>query len=779
MSKTKIQWTEYNWNPFTGCTPVSPGCANCYARKNARRLAGNPKTDRYSKGFEFSVHPECFDQALRWKKPRKVFVNTMSDTFHENAPLEVIQQVFDYMVNCPQHIFQVLTKRAERMAELSAKLPWPDNVWAGVTVENADYVNRLDFLRQVPAKVRFVSFEPLLSAIPNINFGGIHWAIVGGESGPKARPMDLDWARGIRDQCLRSQIPFFFKQVGGKGRDKGGRLLDGQEWNSYPLASTSTVIPQKDHKAPVIKKGTIEKTVPEQPNSKPSSQAPNTCPSLSPMSPTCMKLASIYVREEDSNVIVVVPHGYPGDDENAEILGYHLSKNGRFSAVINNRKYRRPKTDRLGIPTEKPDLKKRIIDLNDPEQAQMCKQDYLTPIFTILQKLLSETEGPVYVIFLHGMGDDNADRHGAGDICVGKGFTGAYDPKKASASERFLILLIRELERRFRDLATHDVPRYSGESKMARWLREKYGERIQAVQIEIRCTGYRDTRRNLRQTAQLLWTLIDTAAVAHEMEVDKEMSKKKRSVAKGTEANKQPVDQQPASQVVNPEVSPAKEEDTTPVQTSGALGMVDRAKFEAIVDELRQRKTIKDDKGKEIDFTDALKTSLVNDVESAYTVLTAALGNIYDTGKFMYEVRKRQKKHRLWMSFQEIVGMRKSATNNYIRVYERFGDRLSKYGHLGVSKLQDVARLKDPFTFIEANKELVEKGDVRSVTKMVRAEVDAKRTKKSKREPQHVEVGSFRIKLATNGRVLTIQGLNKEMQNKLVAYLKGFVSQEK
>ena len=235
MSKTKIQWTEYNWNPFTGCTPVSPGCANCYARKNARRLAGNPKTDRYSKGFEFSVHPECLDQALRWKKPRKVFVNTMSDTFHENAALEVIQQVFDYMVKCSQHIFQVLTKRAERMAELSAKLPWPDNVWAGVTVENADYVNRLDFLRQVPAKVRFASFEPLLRAIPNINFEGIHWAIVGGESGPKARPMDLDWAREIRDQCLRAKIPFFFKQVGGKGRDKGGRLLDGQEFNEFPI----------------------------------------------------------------------------------------------------------------------------------------------------------------------------------------------------------------------------------------------------------------------------------------------------------------------------------------------------------------------------------------------------------------------------------------------------------------------------------------------------------------------------------------------------------------
>jgi hypothetical protein len=166
---------------------------------------------------------------------------------------------------------------------------------------------------------------------------------------------------------------------------------------------------------------------------------------------------------------------------------------------------------------------------------------------------------------------------------------------------------------------------------------------------------------------------------------------------------------------------PAKEKDSTPVQTSGALGMVDRSKFNAIVGELRKRKTIKDDEGKKIEFTDALKTSLVKDVENAYPVLASALGSIYETGKFMSEVRKRQKKNRLWMSFQEIVGLRKSATNNYIRVYERFGDRLSKYGHLGVSKLQDVARLKDPFAFLEAHKEKVEKVDVRSVTKMVRA----------------------------------------------------------
>ncbi|MGO9118308.1 MAG: DUF5131 family protein [Desulfomonilaceae bacterium] len=253
MSKTKIQWTEYNWNPFTGCTPVSPGCTNCYARKNVRRLKGNPFTDKYKDECQFRVHPEYLDRALKWKKPRKVFANTMSDTFHEDERLEVIQQIFEYMVKCPHHIFQILTKRAERMAELSASLHWPDNVWAGVSVEHADYVNRLDFLRQVPAKVRFVSFEPLLSSIPDINFQSIHWAIVGGESGPKARPMDLDWVRDIRDQCVKAKIPFFFKQVGGKGRDKGGRLLDGQEFNEFPIEAVMARTNHEDTESETVR----------------------------------------------------------------------------------------------------------------------------------------------------------------------------------------------------------------------------------------------------------------------------------------------------------------------------------------------------------------------------------------------------------------------------------------------------------------------------------------------------------------------------------------------
>jgi hypothetical protein len=216
------------------------------------------------------------------------------------------------------------------------------------------------------------------------------------------------------------------------------------------------------------------------------------------------------------------------------------------------------------------------------------------------------------------------------------------------------------------------------------------------------------------------------------------------------------------------------------LKTAGTVvGMVDKSKLRVIVDDLRRRRTIRDDKGDEINFTEDLKTSLANDVEKAYPVLAAALTNIYETGKFLYEVRERQKKNRLWMSFQEIVGMRKSAANNYIRVFERFGDRLSEYGHLGVSKLQDVARLKDPFSFLETHKEQVEKADVRSVTEMVRAEVNASRRNRRKREPKILNIGSYRIKIAGSGRGLTIHGLDKDMQNKVMEFIKQFLSQEK
>ncbi len=238
MSKTKIQWTDETWNSITGCTPLSAGCANCYARKNALRLQGNPNprvARKYRNGFDLTIHPEYLNLPARWKEPRKVFVNSMSDTFHRDVPEDFIGALFEQIVRHPQHVFQVLTKRAERLAELSANLPWPENLWMGVTVESADYADRLDHLRTAPASVRFVSFEPLLGPIRDLDLTGIDWVIVGGESGPRARPMDVQWAGEIRDRSLERGIPFFFKQVGGRGRDKGGRLLDGREWNQFPI----------------------------------------------------------------------------------------------------------------------------------------------------------------------------------------------------------------------------------------------------------------------------------------------------------------------------------------------------------------------------------------------------------------------------------------------------------------------------------------------------------------------------------------------------------------
>lgn len=237
MAKTNIQWTDDTWNTITGCTPVSPACANCYARKHAVRLHGNPNEKvsfKYRNGFRLTLHPQYLDEPLSWRKPRLVFVNSMSDTFHEDVPQDFIEALFNRMAGCPDHTFQVLTKRAERLAHLSRVLPWPDNVWTGVTIENADYLHRLDFLRQVPARIRFVSFEPLLGPIPDVDLRGIHWVILGGESGSAARAMDLDWARDIRDHCRNLEIPFFFKQVGGRARHKGGRMLDEVEWNEFP-----------------------------------------------------------------------------------------------------------------------------------------------------------------------------------------------------------------------------------------------------------------------------------------------------------------------------------------------------------------------------------------------------------------------------------------------------------------------------------------------------------------------------------------------------------------
>lgn len=233
MAHSKIEWTECTWNPVTGCSKVSPGCAHCYAERMAKRLKamGQPN---YANGFEVICHPRTLDLPLTWSKPSDVFVNSMSDLFHEDVPIAFVQRVFGVMQQARRHRFQVLTKRSERLAELAAELPWPVNVWMGVSVENADYLHRLDHVRQVPAAVRFVSLEPLLGPVPDLDLTGIGWVIVGGESGPGARPMQPEWAAQVRDICLRQQVPFFFKQWGGVNKKRAGRLLDGRTWDGMP-----------------------------------------------------------------------------------------------------------------------------------------------------------------------------------------------------------------------------------------------------------------------------------------------------------------------------------------------------------------------------------------------------------------------------------------------------------------------------------------------------------------------------------------------------------------
>lgn len=234
--KSKIEWTESTWNPVTGCTRISAGCKNCYAERMALRLraAGSPN---YANGFEVTLHPHALEIPLRWKQPRTIFVNSMSDLFHKDVPFDFISKVFDVMRRASQHRFQILTKRSQRLARLNPKLTWPQNVWMGVTVENAECAFRIDHLRQTDAATKFISFEPLLGLIPDINLKGIDWAIVGGESGPKARPMEPQWAANIRDQCLSANVPFFFKQWGGVNKKQNGRMLAGRPWNEMPTTS--------------------------------------------------------------------------------------------------------------------------------------------------------------------------------------------------------------------------------------------------------------------------------------------------------------------------------------------------------------------------------------------------------------------------------------------------------------------------------------------------------------------------------------------------------------
>lgn len=232
-TKSAIEWTESTWNPVTGCSKVSAGCKNCYAERMAKRLQamGSPN---YVNGFKLTVHRESLELPLQWKKPQMIFVNSMSDLFHRSVPTAFIKEVFDVMAGASQHQFQILTKRTKRLLHLSDELSWPDNVWMGVSVENARFVHRIDHLRQTPAKTKFLSLEPLLGPLPNLNLNGIDWVIVGGESGPGARPMKEEWVIDIRDQCLSTRVPFFFKQWGGFNKKKNGRLLENRTWDQIP-----------------------------------------------------------------------------------------------------------------------------------------------------------------------------------------------------------------------------------------------------------------------------------------------------------------------------------------------------------------------------------------------------------------------------------------------------------------------------------------------------------------------------------------------------------------
>lgn len=228
-----IEWTESTWNPVTGCTKVSPGCKNCYAKRMAERLQAMGQVN-YANGFDLTIQPHMLELPLGWKKPQAVFVNSMSDLFHEHVPTAYIREVFNVMNRAYWHRFQVLTKRAERLITLNAELKWAPNIWMGVSVENDKYRSRIDELRSTWAHLKFLSLEPLLGPLRNLNLSDIDWVIVGGESGPKARPIDPAWVTDLRDQCRQARVPFFFKQWGGKNKKKTGRILDGRTWDQMP-----------------------------------------------------------------------------------------------------------------------------------------------------------------------------------------------------------------------------------------------------------------------------------------------------------------------------------------------------------------------------------------------------------------------------------------------------------------------------------------------------------------------------------------------------------------
>jgi len=233
-SNSAIEWTDATWNPTTGCTKVSPGCTHCYAERLSYRLKAMGRAN-YANGFQITTHQSSLELPLKWKRPRHIFVNSMSDLFHEGIPDEFILAVFDTMTRASGHQFQVLTKRSERLRVLDPLLPWSPNIWMGVSVESADYGYRLDHLRQTRAAVKFVSFEPLIGPVENVRLTGLNWVIVGGESGPGARPMEKAWVMDVLTKCQSAGTPFFFKQWGGPVRKKAGREIDGRTWNQMPL----------------------------------------------------------------------------------------------------------------------------------------------------------------------------------------------------------------------------------------------------------------------------------------------------------------------------------------------------------------------------------------------------------------------------------------------------------------------------------------------------------------------------------------------------------------
>jgi len=237
MAQSSIEWTQMTWNPTTGCNKVSAGCKYCYAEILSKRLQAMGQK-KYRNGFKLTLHPETLKIPYSWKKPKVVFVNSMSDLFHKDIPLKYIQQVFKVMKDNPIHTFQILTKRGDVLAEYSPILDWAPNIWMGVSVEDERVISRIDYLRNTGAFIKFLSLEPLIGPLPDLNLYNIDWIIVGGESGPKARTMKKDWVLDIRDQCNKANVKFFFKQWGGVNKKKAGRKLEGKTYNEMPEIKT-------------------------------------------------------------------------------------------------------------------------------------------------------------------------------------------------------------------------------------------------------------------------------------------------------------------------------------------------------------------------------------------------------------------------------------------------------------------------------------------------------------------------------------------------------------